>query len=199
MVQIYGCITVEGENDVSYRQNDVLIPESSYIRFNDVQLKKYYFNDVLVWQRQQKIYPGIPVAKTQNLGWTDYFTVTNTGTHIKVDAFGGTERGWGRVMLGPFSSIGYSKLFFANLHAYITNAFSKIAVSLGDINGNWVQRLIAYDTGESLGGYDRTFVSSNLFTINSANGNYYLILEVDSGATSRGLNATIEMNGCYLI
>ena len=33
MVQIYGCITVEGENDVSYRQNDVLIPESSYIRF----------------------------------------------------------------------------------------------------------------------------------------------------------------------
>ena len=184
---------------MSYRQNDMLIPESSYIRFNDVQLKKYYFNDVLVWQRQQKVYPGAPVAKTQNLGWTDYFTVTNTGTHIKVDAFGGTERGWGRVMLGPFSSIGYSKLFFANLHAYITNAFSKIAVSLGDINGNWVQRLIAYDTGESLGGYDRTFVSSNLFTINSANGNYYLILEVDSGATSRGLNATIEMNGCYLI
>lgn len=102
-------------------------------------------------------------------------------------------------MLGPFNSWGYSKLFFANLHAYITNSFSKIAVSLGDVNGNWVQRLIAYDTGESLGGYDRTFVSSNLFTINSANGNYYLILEVDSGATSRGLNATIEMNGCYLI
>ena len=46
---------------MSYRQNDVLIPESSYIRFNDVQLKKYYFNDVLVWQRQQKVYPGIPV------------------------------------------------------------------------------------------------------------------------------------------
>ena len=199
MVQIYGCITVEGENDVSYRQNDVLIPESSYIRFNDVQLKKYYFNDVLVWHRQQKLYPGIPVAKTQNLGYGPYFTVTNLGYHIKVDAFGGTERGWGRVILGPFSSIGYSKLFFANLHAYITNAFSKIAVSLGDINGNWVQRLITYDTGESLGGYDRTFVSSNLFTINSANGNYYLILEVDSGATSRGLNATIEMNGCYLI
>ena len=199
MVQIYGCITVEGANDVSYRQNDVLVPESSYIRFNDVQLKKYYFNDVLVWHRQQKLYPGIPVAKTQNLGYGPYFTVTNLGYHIKVDAFGGTERGWGRVILGPFSSIGYSKLFFANLHAYITNAFSKIAVSLGDINGNWVQRLITYDTGESLGGYDRTFVSSNLFTINSANGNYYLILEVDSGATSRGLNATIEMNGCYLI
>ena len=184
---------------MSYRQNDILIPESSYIRFNDVQLKKYYFNDVLVWHRQQKLYPGIPVAKTQNLGYGPYFTVTNLGYHIKVDAFGGTERGWGRVILGPFSSIGYSKLFFANLHAYITNAFSKIAVSLGDINGNWVQRLITYDTGESLGGYDRTFVSSNLFTINSANGNYYLILEVDSGATSRGLNATIEMNGCYLI
>ena len=184
---------------MSYRQNDVLIPESSYIRFNDVQLKKYYFNDVLVWQRQQKVYPGILVAKTQNLGYAAYFTVTNNGSDIKVDAFGGTERGWGRAILGPFSSVGYSKLYFSALRAYITNSFSKIAVSLGDINGNWVQRLIAYDTGESLGGYDRTFVSSNLFTINSANGNYYLILEVDSGATSRGLNATIEMNGCYLI
>ena len=199
MVQIYGCITVEGENDVSYRQNDVLIPESSYIRFNDVQLKKYYFNDVLVWQRQQKVYPGIPVAKTQNLGYAAYFTVTNTGSHIKVEAFGGTERGYGRVMLGGFSTIGYSKLLFANLHAYITNSFSKIKVALGDINGNVVQQLIYYDTGESGAGYDKTFVSSDLFTINSANGNYYLILEVDSGATSRGLNATIEMNGCYLI
>ena len=184
---------------MSYRQNDVLIPESSYIRFNDVQLKKYYFNDVLVWQRQQKVYPGIPVAKTQNLGWTDYFTVTNTGSSIKVDAFGGTERGWGRAILGPFSSVGYSKLYFSALRAYITNSFSKIAVSLGDINGNWVQRLIYHDTGESLGGYDVTFGSGDLFTINSANANYYLILEVDSGATARGLNATIQMNGCYLI
>ena len=184
---------------MSYRQNDMLIPESSYIRFNDVQLKKYYFNDVLVWQRQQKIYPGIPVANTQNLGYAAYFTVTNSGSDIKVDAFGGTERGWGRVMLGPFSSIGYSKLFFANLHAYITNSFSKIKVALGDINGNVVQQLIYYDTGESGSGYDKTFVSSDLFTINTANGNYYLILEVDSGATHLGKNATIEMNGCYLI
>ena len=93
---------------MSYRQNDVLIPESSYIRFNDVQLKKYYFNDVLVWQRQQKVYPGIPVAKTQNLGYSPYFTVTNLGYRIKVDAFGGTERGWGRVMLGPFSCLLYT-------------------------------------------------------------------------------------------
>lgn len=43
------------------------------------------------------------------------------------------------------------------------------------------------------------FGSGDIFTINSANGNYYLILEVDSGATSRGLNAVIQMNGCYLL
>ena len=184
---------------MSYRQNDMLIPESSYIRFNDVQLKKYYFNDVLVWQRQQKVYPGTPVAKTQNLGYGPYFTVANNGSDIKVDAFGGTERGWGRAILGGFNSWGYSKLFFANLHAYITNSFSKIKVALGDINGNVVQQLIYYDTGESGSGYDKTFVSSDLFTINTANGNYYLILEVDSGATHLGKNATIEMNGCYLI
>ena len=125
--------------------------------------------------------------------------MTNNGSDIKVDAFGGTERGWGRVILGPFSSAGYSKLYFSALRAYITNAFSKVSVSLGDINGNWVQRLIYHDTGESLGGYDVTFGSGDLFTINSANSNYYLILEVDSGATARGLNATIQMNGCYLI
>ncbi len=195
MVQIYGCITVEGENDVSYRQNDVLIPESSYIRFNDVQLKKYYFNDVLVWQRQQKVYPGIPVAKTQNLGYAAYFTVTNTGSHIKVDAFGGSERGYGRVMLGGFSTIGYSKLFFANLRAYITNSFSHIKVALGDINGNVVQQLIYSEAN----GFDATYTAANVFNINSANGNYYLILEVESGATHLGKNAIIEMNGCYLI
>ena len=195
MVQIYGCITVEGENDVSYRQNDVLIPESSYIRFNDVQLKKYYFNDVLVWQRQQKVYPGIPVAKTQNLGYAAYFTVTNNGSDIKVDAFGGTERGYGRVMLGGFSTIGYSKLFFANLRAYITNSFSHIKVALGDINGNVVQQLIYSEAN----GFDATYTAANVFNINSANGNYYLILEVESGATHLGKNAIIEMNGCYLI
>lgn len=195
MVQIYGCITVEGENDVSYRQNDVLIPESSYIRFNDVQLKKYYFNDVLVWQRQQKVYPGIPVAKTQNLGYAAYFTVTNTGSHIKVDAFGGTERGYGRVMLGGFSTIGYSKLFFANLRAYITNSSSHIKVALSDINGNVVQQLIYSEAN----GFDATYTAANVFNINSANGNYYLILEVESGATHLGKNAIIEMNGCYLI
>lgn len=175
------------------------IPGNGAIIENGVSLSSLKANNVEVWKRQKTVYPGVPVANTQNLGYAAYFTVTNTGSHIKVDAFGGTERGYGRVMIGGFSTIGYSKLFFSNLHAYITNAFSKIKVALGDVNGNVVQQLIYYDTGESLGGYDKTFVSSDLFTINSANGNYYLILEVDSGATARGLNATIEMNGCYLI
>ena len=112
------------------------IPGNGAVIENGVSLSSLKANNVEVWKKQATIYPGASVAKTQNLGWTDYFTVTNTGTHIKVDAFGGTERGWGRVMLGPFSSIGYSKLFFANLHAYITNSFSKIKVALGDINGN---------------------------------------------------------------
>ena len=175
------------------------IPGNGAVIENGVSLSSLKANNVEVWKRQKTVYPGIPVAKTQNLGYAAYFTVTNSGSDIKVDAFGGTERGWGRVMLGPFSSIGYSKLFFANLHAYITNSFSKIKVALGDINGNVVQQLIYYDTGESGSGYDKTFVSSDLFTINTANGNYYLILEVDSGATHLGRNATIEMNGCYLI
>ena len=175
------------------------IPGNGAVIENGVSLSSLKANNVEVWKRQKTVYPGIPVAKTQNLGYAAYFTVTNSGSDIKVDAFGGTERGYGRVMLGGFNSWGYSKIYFSALRAYITNSFSKIAVSLGDINGNWVQRLIYHDTGESLGGYDVTFGSGDLFTINSANANYYLILEVDSGATARGLNATIQMNGCYLI
>lgn len=179
--------------------NGTNIPGSGNVIYNGTYCKTVAQNGTEVWRKEATIYPGIPVANTQNLGYAAYFTVTNSGTHIKVDAFGGTERGWGRVMLGPFNSWGYSKLFFANLHAYITNSFSKIKVALGDINGNVVQQLIYYDTGESGSGYDKTFVSSDLFTINTANGNYYLILEVDSGATHLGKNATIEMNGCYLV
>ncbi len=179
--------------------NNVTVPQSGNVIYNGTSLSAVKMGATEVWKRQKTVYPGAPVANTQNLGYGPYFTVTNNGSDIKVDAFGGTERGWGRVILGPFSSAGYSKLYFSALRAYITNAFSKVSVSLGDINGNWVQRLIYHDTGESLGGYDVTFGSGDLFTINSANANYYLILEVDSGATARGLNATIQMNGCYLI
>ena len=171
------------------------IPGSGAVIENGVSLSNLKANNVEVWKRQKTIYPGVPVANTQNLGWTDYFTVTNTGSSIKVDAFGGTERGYGRVMLGGFSTIGYSKLFFANLHAYITNSFSHIKVALGDINGNVVQQLIYSEAN----GFDVTYASGDIFTINSANGNYYLILEVESGATHLGKNATIDMNGCYLI
>ena len=158
--------------------NNVTVPQSGNVIYNGTSLSAVKMGATEVWKRQKTVYPGAPVANTQNLGYGPYFTVTNNGSDIKVDAFGGTERGWGRVILGPFSSAGYSKLYFSALRAYITNAFSKVSVSLGDINGNWVQRLIYHDTGESLGGYDVTFGSGDLFTINSANGNYYLLLHV---------------------
>ena len=169
-----------------YNSNNV--PQSNNVYHNSNASNKVYHNNNLVWQKQKTIYPGVPVANTQNLGYAAYFTVTNTGSHIKVDAFGGTERGYGRVML---STIGYSKLFFANLRAYITNSFSHIKVALGDINGNVVQQLIYSEAN----GFDATYTAANVFNINSANGNYYLILEVESGATHLGKNAIIEMNG----
>lgn len=34
---------------------------------------------------------------------------------------------------------------------------------------------------------------------NTLNGNYYLMLETDAGATSGGLHTIIQMTGCYLI
>lgn len=175
--------------------NNKNISSANNVYFNNVAKKRVYFNNALKWQKQFQVYPGVPVANTQNLGYAAYFTVTNTGSHIKVDAFGGTERGYGRVMLGGFSTIGYSQIYFQNLHAYITNNYSHIKVALGDVNGNVVQQLIYSDAN----GFDATYTAANVFNINSANGNYYLILEVESGATHLGKNAIIEMNGCYLI
>lgn len=175
--------------------NNVAISQANSVFLNNQSKNQVFYNNTLVWKKQATVYPGAPVANTQNLGYAAYFTVTNTGSHIKVDAFGGTERGYGRVMLGGFNSWGYSQIYFANLHAYITNSYSHIKVALGDINGNVVQQLIYSEAN----GFDATYTAANVFNINSANGNYYLILEVESGATHLGKNAIIEMNGCYLI
>ena len=178
--------------------NNVTVPQSGNVIYNGTSLSAVKMGATEVWKRQKTVYPGAPVANTQNLGWTDYFTVTNTGTHIKVDAFGGTERGYGRVMLGGFNSWGYSKIYFSNLSISLANSFSHAKVALSDINGNVVQQLIYRETGEA-GGVYVTYAASDIFTINAENGNYYLMLEVASGATGGGLHATIEMNGCYLI
>lgn len=175
--------------------NGTNIPSSGNVIFNGTYCKTVSCNNVEVWKKEYTIYPGVPVANTQNLGYAAYFTVTNSGSDIKVDAFGGTERGYGRVMLGGFSTIGYSQIYFANLRAFITNSFSHIKVALSDINGNVVQQLIYSEAN----GFDTTYTASTKFNINSPNGNYYLMLEVESGATHLGKNATILMNGCYLV
>lgn len=175
--------------------NNTNVPSSASVNINNQSSQQVFFNNTLVWKKQATVYPGVPVANTQNLGYAAYFTVTNSGSDIKVDAFGGTERGYGRVMLGGFSTIGYSQIYFANLRAFITNSYSHIKVALSDINGNVVQQLIYSEAN----GFDATYTASTKFNINSANGNYYLMLEVESGATHLGKNATILMNGCYLI
>lgn len=178
--------------------NGTNIPSSGNVIFNGTYCKTVSCNNVEVWKKEYTVYPGAPVANTQNLGYAAYFTVTNSGSDIKVDAFGGTERGYGRVMLGGFNSWGYSKIYFSNLSISLSNSFSHAKVALSDINGNVVQQLIYRETGEA-GGVYVTYAASDIFTINAENGNYYLMLEVASGATSGGLHATIQMNGCYLI
>lgn len=175
--------------------NNTNIPPSGNVIFNGTHCKTVTYNGTEVWKKEYTVYPGAPVANTQNLGYASYFTVTNSGTDIKVDAFGGTERGYGRVMLGGFSTIGYSQIYFNNLRAFITNSYSHIKVALSDINGNVVQQLIYSEAN----GFDVTYTASTKFNINSPNGNYYLMLEVESGATHLGKNATILMNGCYLV
>lgn len=178
--------------------NGTNIPGSGNVTYNGTSCKTVSCNGTQVWKKEATIYPGAPVANTQNLGYAAYFTVTNSGSDIKVDAFGGTERGYGRVMLGGFNSWGYSKIYFSNLSISLANSFSHAKVALSDINGNVVQQLIYRETGEA-GGVYVVYAASDIFTINAENGNYYLMLEVASGATGGGLHATIQMNGCYLI
>lgn len=175
--------------------NGTNVPPSGNVIFNGTYCKTVTYNGTEVWKKEYTVYPGAPVANTQNLGYASYFTVTNSGTDIKVDAFGGTERGYGRVMLGGFSTIGYSQIYFNNLRAFITNSYSHIKVALSDINGNVVQQLIYSEAN----GYDTTYAAGTKFNINSPNGNYYLMLEAESGATHLGKNATILMNGCCLV
>ena len=165
--------------------NGTNIPSSGNVIFNGTYCKTVSCNNVEVWKKEYTVYPGAPVSNTQNLGYAAYFTVTNSGT----------ERGYGRVMLGGFSTIGYSQIYFNNLRAFITNSYSHIKVALSDINGNVVQQLIYSEAN----GFDATYTASTKFNINSPNGNYYLMLEVESGATHLGKNATILMNGCYLV
>lgn len=110
--------------------NGTNIPPSGNVIFNGTNCKTVSCNGTEVWRKEANVYPGVPVANTQNLGYAAYFTVTNSGTDIKVDAFGGTERGYGRVMLGGFSTIGYSQIYFNNLRAFITNSYSHIKVAL---------------------------------------------------------------------
>ena len=88
--------------------NGTDVPQSGEVRFNNTALAAVKMGATEVWKRQKTVYPGAPVANTQNLGYGPYFTETNNGSDIKEYAFGGTERGWGRVILGPFSSAGYS-------------------------------------------------------------------------------------------
>lgn len=175
--------------------NGINIPGSGNVIYNGTYCKTVAQNGTQVWRKEGTVYPGVPVANTHNLGYAAYFTVINSGSDIKVDAFGGTERGYGRVMLGGFSTIGYSQIYFANLRAFITNSFSHIKVALSDINGNVVQQLIYSEAN----GFDATYTESTKFNINSPNGNYYLMLEVESGATHLEKNATILMNGCFLV
>lgn len=175
--------------------NGTNVPPSGNVIFNGTYCKTVTYNGTEVWKKEYTVYPGAPVANTQNLGYASYFTVINSGTDIKVDAFGGTERGYGRVMLGGFSTIGYSQIYFNNLRAFITNSYSHIKVALSDINGNVVQQLIYSEAN----GFDVTYAANTKFNINSPNGNYYLMLEVESGATHLGKNATILMNGCRLV
>ena len=44
------------------------IPGSGAVIENGVSLSSLKANNVEVWKRQKTVYPGVPVANTQNLG-----------------------------------------------------------------------------------------------------------------------------------
>ena len=57
--------------------NNKNISSANNVYFNNVAKKRVYFNNALKWQKQFQVYPGVPVANTQNLGSVSY-------THLDV-------------------------------------------------------------------------------------------------------------------
>lgn len=90
--------------------NSTNIPTTQHIYLNSQDSQVVFYNNTEVWRRQQTIYPGASV-NWQNVGYASYGSVTNNGTTIVANTFGGTDAGSIRLYVGPFSTTGFGTLF----------------------------------------------------------------------------------------
>lgn len=172
------------------------IPQSAQVRFGGIDCARVLFNGAEVWRRQKIVYPGTAVAAVKNTGYAPYFTCAEENGVLTVEAFGGTEQGAGYALVGPFSSIGFSRLFFSTLRMEVQNPFSHAIAALADETGAELLRLAAKATGED-SGYDRTFTQADEFSI-AERSDWYFKLDVAAGATRRGLVSRLTLSGLIL-
>ena len=86
--------------------NSTNIPTTQHIYLNSQDSQVVFYNNTEVWRRQFIVYPGAGV-NWQNLGYASYGTVTNNGSTVVANTFGGTDAGSIRLYIGPFSTSGY--------------------------------------------------------------------------------------------
>lgn len=176
--------------------NNVRVPPSGHVRFNGAECARIRFNGVEVWRRQITVYPGAGIANTENTGYPPYFTYSDQDGTLIAQAYGGTEQGAGVVLVGPFSTLDTSRLFFDTLQIYVQNPFSHAIVSLAGADGSELMRLAEYQTVED-SDYTRTLTPADVFTPPQRQ-EVYLRLDVAAGATHRGWVSRITLTGLIL-
>lgn len=176
--------------------NNVSVPANGAVVYNNISLSTLKHNNVEVWKREKKIYPGIGIAKAINNGnWHDYWSYSDNGSTIEVNSYGGTHIGSGLLMVGPFSSIGYSQAYFSN--CVITPSVSaglNVKIGVGDINGNFVH---IFFEDANWGYPSATLTASNVYSI-SENGNFFLIIYTAALDNYSGHQMNVKITGFYL-
>jgi hypothetical protein len=91
--------------------NNANIAQSANVLINNKASNQVFFNNALVWKKQLNIYPGSGFSY-QNLGsYQPYGEASNSGSQIRIYTYGGTDAGFIRGYIGPFSAVGFSTLF----------------------------------------------------------------------------------------
>lgn len=179
---------------MAFKFNNIDIPMTGVVKINSNSCNYVKYNNTQVWRKSYQIYPGKGIANAVNSSdYQPYWTYSDNGSTIHVESFGGTNYGKGFVAIGPFSSIGYSQCYFHNAAVNVLVNNSVLAeVGIGDINGNFTQRFFYTNGGIVYG-------TGSVFNINSANGNYYLIIKTEAGADYSGHKVTVDLTGFTLI
>ncbi len=178
--------------------NNANIAQSANVLINNQAANQVLFNNALVWKKQLNVYPGFGFSY-QNLGsYQPYGEASNSGSQIRIYTYGGTDAGFIRGYIGPFSAVGFRTLY---INMSVTPALdNQHALQFGlttTLNsGEWTWGILYGNiTNYGIGGWSGTFS----YDISGwpYNGLYFAWAQVSS-ANNSGHNLTTLINSIYL-